>query len=417
MSSRILKSFVALACFAASANALADCAADATVADVRASYAKAQQLEREGKLPGAFLAYVAAQEYTCDPNPVEADAARRAAPLAATLGADQEKKGHFEKAFDIYDNGGRYADADRALMSLVRANPDSPYVFGKARGALEDRALPAFHSNNKVRLAVTGAYHPDPKNLAEVLAMPAKGAERAFQKEAAAFNEQYLRELVQVTQSTPDDATDFEAMQAAQARFTTFAQKWPNDPIEASRDALSLAQSWASASTDKAVSDKIEAQRKQVLEQRVATLLGKYSGAPKLIDAAIDYQSSVNQDHDLNKQRIAAIKSQADKLGDEASSKQRLMLAAEYYSVAGQSDKAQAARDRQQQQAMARMQPDIDRMQKHAAELQKQYSDPEKIKAMQAQAEAMRKSLEQQQQANAKTNAKRADDLEKELGM
>jgi hypothetical protein len=415
--SSTLKSFVAIACFAASANALADCAADATVADVRASYAKGQQLERDGKLPGAFLAYVAAQEYTCDPNPVEADAARRAAPLAATLGAEQEKKGHFEKAFDIYDNGGRYADADRALMALVRANPDSTYVFGRARSALENRALPAFHSNNKVRLAVTGAYHPDAKHLAEVLAMPAKGAERAFQKEAAAFNEQYLREFVQVTQSTPDDATDFEAMQAAQARFTAFAQKWPNDPLKASRDALSLAQSWASAAPDKAVSEKIEAQRKQVLEQRVATLLGKYAGAPKLIEAAIDYQLAVNLDYEVNQQRVAAIKSQAARLGEDAEKRQRLMLAAEYYSVADQREKAQAVRDRQQQQAMARMQPTMDAMQKHAAELQKQYSDPEKIKAMQAQAEAMRKSLEQQQQANAKTNAKRADDLEKELGM
>ena len=417
MSSRILKSFIAVACLAASANALADCAADATVADVRASYNKGQQLERDGKLPGAFLAYVAAQEYTCDPNPVEAEAARRAAALAVTLGADQEKKGHFEKAFDIYDNGGRYTEADRALMALVRANPDSPYVFGKARSALEDRALPAFHSNNKVRLATTGAYHRDPKNLAEVLAMPAKGAERAFHEEAAAFNEQYLREFVQVTQSTPDDATDLEAMQAAQGRFTAFAQKWANDPLKTSRDALALAQSWSAAATDKAVSDRIEVRRKQVLEQRIATLLGKYSGAPKLIDAAIDYQLAVKQDYDLNQQRVAAIKSRADRLGDEAERKQRLMLAAEYYAVAGQSAKAQAARDRQQQQAMARMQPTMDAMQKHAAELQKQFSDPEKVKAMQAQAEAMRKSLEQQQQANAKTSAKRADDLEKEVGM
>jgi hypothetical protein len=417
MSSRILKSFMALASLAASANALADCAADATVADTRAAYNKGLQLEREGKLPGAFLAYVAAQEYTCDVNPVETDAARRAAALAATLGAAEEKKGHFEKAFDIYDNGGRYAEADRALMALVRANPDSPYIFGKARSALEYRALPAFNSNNQVRLAITGAYRPDPKNLAEVLTMPAKGAERALQKEAAAFDEQYLRELVQVTQSTPDDPTDFEAMQAAQARFASFAQKWRNDPLEASRAALNLAREWGSAATDRAVTNKIEAQRKQVLEQRVATLLDKYSGAPKLIEAAIDYQLAVNQDHTVNQQRLAAIKAQAGKLGDAAQSKQRLMLAAEYYSVAGQSEKAQAARDRQQQLAMARMQPSMDAMQKQAAQLQQQFSDPEKVKAMQAQAAAMRKSLEQQQQANAKTNAQRADDLEKELGL
>ena len=417
MSSRILKTVIALACFVSGADALADCAADATIADTRAAYDKGLQLEREGKLPGAFLAYVDAQAYTCDANPVEADAARRAGALAAELGAAAEKKGDFEKAFGIYDAGGRYASADRALMALVRKSPDSVYVFGKARSALEYRALPAFQSNNKIRLDVTGAYHPDPKNLAEVLGMPARGAERAFHKEAAAFNDQYLREFVQLTQSMPDDPTDFEAVQAAQSRYQTFSQKWRNDPLKDSRDALSLAHSWGAAATDKALSEKIEAQRKQIIEQRVALLSKTYNGAPKLIEAAIGYQLAVNLDHAESEQRVAAIKAQAGNLGDEAHARRRHLLAAEYYSVADQDAKAQAARDQYQKLAMSRMQPSIDAMQKHAAEIQKQFSDPEKVEAMQEQARALQKSLQEQQQANAKTNAKRADDLEKELGM
>jgi hypothetical protein len=417
MSSQHIRLLIAFACFAAGSNALADCAADATPAGTRAAYNKGLQLEREGKLPGAFLAYVDAQEYTCDANPVESDAARRAAALAGPLGSAAEKKGDFEKAFGIYDAGGHYAAADRALMALVRANPDSPYVFGKARSELEHRALPAFHSNNKIRLAVTGAYHPDPKNLAEVLAMPARGAERAFQKEAAAFNEQYLHEFVELTQSTPDDPTDFEAMQAAQNRFRLFAQKWPNDPLKASRDALSLAHSWGAAANDQALSDRIEAQRKRTLEQRIAILTQNYNGAPKLIEAAISYQLAINLEHNVSQQRVAAIKAQAGKLGDEAQAKQRYLLASEYYAVADQDAKAQAARDQQQQLAMARMQPTMDAMQEQAQELQKQFSDPEKVKAMQEQARALQQSLQEQQQADARSNAKRADDLEKELGM
>ncbi|MGH8178904.1 MAG: hypothetical protein ACREV5_21810, partial [Steroidobacter sp.] len=382
MSSRILKTFVALACFAAATNSFADCAADATLDETRAAYNKGLQLESAGKTGDAFYAFVAAQEYTCETNPVELDAARRAAALALQLGGLAEKKGAFEKAFDIYDAGGHYASADRALIALVRAKPDMPQVYEKARQAFSYRTLPAFQSNNKTRLGVAGAYRPNSKDVAEVLAMPVKGAERAFQKEAAAFNEQYLREFVEMTQATPDDPTDFDAMQAAMARHQTFARKWKSDPLKNSRDALSLARTWASStSLEDAEREKIEARRKQVIEQHVATLTKNYSGAPKLLELAIDYQLSIHIDDAVKQQRAAAIRSQAGKLGDELSARQRYGLAAEYYSVAKQDAKAQAVRDQQQQLAMARMQPSMDAMQKQAEEMQKQFSDPAKVKA------------------------------------
>jgi len=409
---------ITLACAGLITEAYADCGASATIAGTQRAYANGQKFERDNNSAAAFAAYVAAQEYTCETNPVEAVAAKRAAALALTLGTAAEKAGKFDKAFDFYDQGGQYAAADRSLMALVRAQPDSPAVFQKAREALEFRALPAFQSNNEIRIGITGAYRPDPKNLAEVLAIPATGAQRALQKEAAAFNEQYLRDYQQMIQSRPNDPTDMRAMQAFIASQQGFARKWGDqNAIKASRDALGLVRSWGSATNDLALSARIETQRKQRIEQRVATLTKNYSGAPKLLEDAMDYQSSALLEDSVAKVRIDAIKAQALRLGDEASARQRLMLAAEYYDVAGDDAKATAARDQQQKAAMTRMQPSIDQMKKQAEQMQKEFSDPAKIQAMREQALAMQKSLQQQKQAHAGAKAQRADDLEKELGL
>lgn len=404
-----------LLCLGAISNAFADCGATTTTEDTQRFYANGQKLERAGDKHGAYTAYIAAQELTCAPNPVEGPAAQRAAALAQAFGAAAEKQGDYAKAFDFYNHGGHYAVADRILMTMVRATPDDPAMFTKAREIFEDRALPSFQSNNKVRLAATGAYQPDPKHLAEVLTMPAKGAQRAFEKEATAFSEEYLRSYVQVIQSRPDDPTDIAAMQAAMNSRQQLARKWPDDPLKASLAALSLVHSWSAASTDPVLSEKLDAQRNQRLEQRLATLTKQYSGAPELLDTAETYQLAIHQDYAVGQKRVAAIKAQASTLGDAASAKQRYALAAEYYSVAGEDAKAQAANDALQKAAMNKMQPQIDQMRQHAEQLQKEYSDPAKVQAMKDQALAMKKSLQQQQQSNAKTNAKRADDLEKEL--
>jgi hypothetical protein len=422
MKSKLSWAVIAVLCYGVIGNALADCAADSTVAETKQRYAKGQQLESAGDIEGAFAAYVGAQDYTCDPNPVESVAAQRAAALASKLGATAEKSGNFERAFRIYDDGGQYAAADRALMSWVRANPDNPSVFSTARDAFNYRALPAFAANNKARLAVTGAYQPDPKNIAEVMAMPAKGAERAFQKEAGSFDEEYLRAYVQLIESRPEDATDAAAVQAWTNSQQAFGRKWSKysaeKPLNASLNALELVQRWASATNDRAQSEKIEAQRNQRLEQRAATLTKSYASAPELLDTAISYRAAIRTENDGAKQAsIAAIKSQADKLGDAANANRRYNLAAEYYGIAGQDAKAQAARDTQQKLAMAKMQPQIDQAQKQAEQLQREYSDPAKVQAMREQALAMQKSLQEQQKAKAKDKGKKADDLEKELGL
>jgi hypothetical protein len=266
-----------------------------------------------------------------------------------------------------------------------------------------------------VRLSITGAYQPDPRNLAEVLAMPAKGAERAFAQEAQAFDEQYLREYVQVIQSRPDDPTDFDALQASANVQQAFAQKWGQDRLKGSRDALSLVQSWIGVSSDRAWSERTQAQRHERLEQRVATLTKSYPGAPELLEAAIDYVHAMNLERADT--RVGTIEAQAGRLGDEASAKHRPGLAAEYYDVARQEAKARAEQERSRQQAMAKMQPSIDQMQRQAAQIQKVFSDPAKVKAMQEQARALQRSLQEQQKAKAAGKTARPDDLEKELGL
>ena len=394
----------------------ADCAG-ASVQDVRRSYSNAQQLDKAGKLREALGAYAAAQEYTCEANPVAGPAAKRAAQIALPLGQEAEKKRDFEAAFSIYADGGLYAASDRALMALVRSRPDTPSIFTRAREVLDYRSSAAFQSNNKLQLEIAGAYRADPKNLEEVKRMPTLGVERAFAAEMAAWNEQYLRELADQIQSRPEDATDMVAVQHFSASQQAFAQRWPNDLLRASREALSLASSWASAANDESMQKKVDTMRMQRIEMRVNTLTKSFHRAPSLLDAAIDYQMMQLIDDAAKQSKAKAIRQQAAQLGEQAQAQGRLHLATEYFRVARLDAKADAAQEQARQAAMTKMQPSIEQMRRQAAEMQKAFSDPEKVKQMQQQAREMQKAIQAQQQANAQGNTKKADDLEQELGL
>jgi hypothetical protein len=312
----------------------------------------------------------------------------------------------------MYDAGGHFAQADRMFMAVTRTK-DSPAAFQAAREYFDARGIESFQTNNAAAIKVTGAYKPDPKLVAEVMAMPAKGFERATQREAAAFNEAYLREYVQLTQSRPDDLTDAAAMQRMASAAQTFGQKWQQDPLKSSREALQDMRMWGLNGGDERLAKQAEAAYAQRADQHAQLLVQKYSGAPKLLDEAITFITMQSLEKAQTDARVAKIKAQALKLGDDANARKRYELASEYYDVADERAKAEAAREKQNQLAMQKMQPSIDEMQRQAAELQKQYSDPAKVQAMREQAEAARKSIQQQKAGNKKG----ADDLEKELGL
>jgi len=391
----MLRAALACSLLVAASSAYADCAADATVADVQRLFAAAQKFEHEGRDDRAFHAYIGAQQYTCEPNPVAKQAAQRAAVLGLELGNAAEKSTAFDRAFATYEEAGLYAAADRALMSLVRTRPDDPSLFERARRTLEERTTAAFTSNNQVRLQVTGKYTPDPRMLFEVSKMPSVGVQRALAKESMVLNDAYLSDYVRLVQARPNDPTDLGSVQAAANLQQLFVHKWPGDLLKESRQAIDLARSWANVTTDPAERRQLQSQYRQRIDQRVTQLTRSYNGAPALLETATDYLNAATFDDKERESRIAGIKSQAARLGDSASAQQRFVLAADYYDVAGQGDKADAARERMQQLAMARMQPSIDQMRQQAEQLRAAYSDPAKIAALRAQALAMKKSLEQ----------------------
>jgi hypothetical protein len=75
-------------------------------------------------------------------------------------------------------------------------------------------------------------------------------------------------------------------------------------------------------------------------------------------------------------------------------------------------------RDKLSQLAMAKIQPSVAASRQLAEQMQKEYSDPEKVRAMREQAEAARKAVQQQQSTSSRqANRKKAEDLEKELGL
>jgi hypothetical protein len=398
--------------------AFADCPGP-FLRDVKRAYENAKAADSKGKKEDALFFYHGAQGSVCEgANPYEADAAKRAAPLALELGSAAEKRGEFDKARELFEAGGQYAAADRAFMQTLRAKPYEPGSYTSGKGHFNTRSEGWFLENNAALIKAAGAYKPDPKLIAEVDAMPAKGIDHYFKTEAANFNEDFLRDYVQIAQSRPDDPTDAAALQRMISTQQAFINKWKRDDfLKTSRDALDTLRTWANVVEDKSLSANVSAKVAQISEQHATTLRQKYFGSPQLLSDAMDYYRLPVSDNSLVDSKIVAVRAQALKLGDEANAKNRYELAGAYYDVADADDKASAVRERGRQVAMKKMQPSIDQMRKQADALAKEYSDPAKVAEMQKQAEAARKAAQAQQAGAKANNQKAAGDLEKELGL
>jgi hypothetical protein len=400
----------------AGAPAFADCAADSTVADVRKAYARGQSLEQAGQRAQALSAYVAAQDYTCEANPVETDAARRGAVLGKLLGSEAEANGKLLEAFELYDAGGHYQAADRMLVGALRASGDDIALYTKARQVFQYRNLPAFVVNNKVRLAATAPYQFDAKLLADVVALPAQAATRALQAEAQVFNEQYLRDRVQLIEATPTNPLDMAGWQRAQEAQQAFARKWATDPIEASLKALDRARMWTANVDDASTRSQLERSRLARLDERAALLHKQYAGAPASLERASDYYGAQSLERAAFEAKLVPVKAQARTQGAAAEQAGRLALAAQYYELAGDEARAQAVRNRGTQQVQKQMAPSIEQAQKQAEEMRRAFSDPAKVEAMRKRAQEAQRSI-QQNRPTAAQNAASVAELEKELGL
>lgn len=386
-------SLLGLASLVAMHGALADCAADATVNDVRRSHARAQQLEKSGDARGALSAYVAAQAYTCNANPVAAEAARRGAALGRTLGDTAKASGNHIAAFEAYEQGGHFAAADRELLARVQAAPDDSALYALALRHVRNRSLPAFQANEAVRIGVTGAYSVDAELVQAVAAMPARATDRALAAEAAAFNEAAYAQYITLVRAQPENPGDFAGMQQYASRMQAFLSQQRGDPLQDPVKALGTVREWEMQLLDNAQAAGLAHRRAERAESRAALLTRKYSDAPKLLQLALDYLAYSGGDSQAQEPRMLQVRRQAEKLGDAALANQRLQLAVEYFDVAGANDKAELARSRYQALGEQQMQPTIQALQRNAEALKAQFSDPAYIAELQRQALEAQRAL------------------------
>ncbi|MDX1635221.1 MAG: hypothetical protein R3280_11315, partial [Marinobacter sp.] len=152
--------------------AWADCVDGITVDEARDHWNQALAHEEGGRAGAAVIAYRQAQGYICGGvNPVELEAARRAAPLAKQLAAALEQQdrliaGMRESAdnwgaFEWYEAGAHFAEADRVLFVALTKQPEDLALFDRARQHFGNRSLPSFSANNRTRLQAVAGYSLD----------------------------------------------------------------------------------------------------------------------------------------------------------------------------------------------------------------------------------------------------------------
>lgn len=410
---------LALAVFssALTGTALADCAADATVTEVRQAFARGEQREKAGDAVGALGAYVAAQAYTCDPNPVATSAARRAAALAKPLGDAAQARGDHAAAFDFFERGGHFAAADRALRMRIGASPDDVSLYTQSLAHVQYRALPAFQANESVRIAVTGAYAPDAALEAAVAAMPGKAVDRLMAAEMSAFDETWLAKYTALIKERPENLTDIAAIQLFGQRMQALQAGLAHDPLREGVAVIDRLRSWESAVRDPELATTLARRRAARADARVLVLTRKYADAPALLSLAIDYLGRAVDDGDVRAPRAAHIRRQAETLGDAAAGRQQLQLAIDYYAVANADAKLAQTQARQQAVAQAAMQPSIEAMQRDALALAAQFADPARVAEMQRQAQEAQRALQSGAQGRKVSATRSADELAAELGL
>jgi DNA-binding CsgD family transcriptional regulator len=228
---------------------------------------------------------VAAQQYTCDPNPVAGQAAARAATLARSLGDAARASGDHAAAFDYYERGGHFAAADRELIARIEAGPDDVQLYSQALSHSQYRSSPAFQANEKVRISVTGAYTPDPALARAVAAMPGRAVERALAAESAAFDEKWYREYLALVADRPEDPTDMAAIQQYGSRLQALHAGRAADPLQEPLVQLSKIRNWEGAVRDNDLAAALAKLRADRAESRATLLMQKYAGAPRLLQS------------------------------------------------------------------------------------------------------------------------------------
>ncbi|MCE3251137.1 MAG: hypothetical protein K0Q67_147 [Cellvibrio sp.] len=401
---------------------LADCVADLSTADARKIYQEATQLEAAGKLWDALLKYDTAQGYVCDDggNPVAKQALDKAITLGSQQGKLEEQKGNFYKdgkpagAFQWYERGAQFVAADRALIAALKKDPANIQVSAFAQEHFKVRGEDYFAANNKSAVAASGGYQLDKSYDTYVRSLPPTNIDRLLASYQTILPDSYLQAFAQLAQQKDVlQPGDIAGTMNIQQQATLFYQQWKTDRIDDIRNAFDEAHSWTQQVRDYKEAEKL---REKIAQARLAhadRMMKNYSGTLAFLESAIEFYNQYDKEPQLKtaQQKAAAYADQAMAAGQYERSSQ-------FYSLIGDHDKEQQARNRldAQNDQLARDAQAGSAAQ--LAEMQKMYSDPKKIQELQKQAQEMQKQMEaQQKNSKSETYQKESDELEEELGL
>ena len=408
-----MKRFLPLALLAlaiGSAPVLADCVADLSVSEAKRAYQQGQALEAKGQLWEAINEYDRAQGYVCETggNPVAQQALVKAMALGTRQGKSEEQKGNLFNdgkpigAFQWYEKGARFADADHVLIAALKKAPDNMPVAAFAQEHFKLRAQDYFANNNRAAITLGGGYQLDPGYEPYVANLPTANIQRLLNSYQSLLPETYLQALAQLAQQKdaikPGD--QLAALKWQQASHE-FVQHWHSsdtgtggkqgDRLEAVRDLFAQAWQWTQQVRDYRAADSLRAKIDQARLAHAERLLKSYTSTATLWESARDVYRDLDQSAQLN-----LLTQKAKTYADQAMTAGYYQRASEFYYLIEDYDNEQLARTKLEAQAaqVAQQLPMASAAQ--LAELQKLYSNPQHIQELQQQAINMQQQLEEQ---------------------
>lgn len=422
MKSILIKLFSVVILGLATQISLADCAADLNAADARRVYQEATQLEAAGKLWDALLKYDTAQGYVCHDggNPVAKPALDKAIALGSQQGKLEEQKGNLYKdgkpagAFQWYERGAQFAAADRTLIAALKKAPTNRQISAVAQEHFKVRGEDYFAANNKSAIAASGGYQLDKSYDTYVLSLPPTNIDRLLTSYHTLLPDAYLQAFAKLGQQK--DALkpgDVAGIMNIQQQGTSFQQQWKTDRIEDIRKAFDEAQSWTQQVRDIKEAEQLREKIAQAGLAHADRMMKSYSSTLEFLESATEFYSQYEQEAQLK-----AAKQKAAGYADQAMAAGQYDRASRFYSLAGDNEKEQQARDKLDAQTDQLAQDAQAGSAVQLAEMQKMYSDPKKIQELQKQAQEMQKQMQaQKKNSQSETYQKECDELEEELGL
>ncbi|MBT1062374.1 hypothetical protein KJY73_02260 [Bowmanella sp. Y26] len=397
---------------------LADCVGG-SFKDRKNAFQNAESFRQLNQPWLAIQSYKEAQGYICDKDSenIFQQAIRYAAQIGRMHGdiAKQQGnllggQGHPPGAFEWYELGGHFKDADNALIAAVKASPDQLSIVDTALQHFSKRALPSFVTNNQAQIKVTGAYQVNPDDLHLVRSVPITQLQALLKQAQEAVPETYLEQRLELEIKRDSLGRNIASAMQLNQQAASFEQKWRPDPLEQVDSLLSQGRDWLRLVSPIATQEQYT---QQVQQQHIALAkrLLRFAQSHELLSAAVSHMHMADAQNMLE-----SAKAIASAQGDKAMTQGMPQKAMQFYQISEEYDKenqASALLEQQAEQDAQQVEADMPDF----AVMQELLNDPQAIQRLQQQALEMQKQALELQKSLESQQQQDTDSLAKELGL